>query len=72
MKIPDEEFNFEKVTLKYLLAKGIEEKITEVEDISENASKEFALETSLDKMEKEWENLAFTIINWKNRGVFIL
>ncbi|KAL4429302.1 hypothetical protein ABPG74_002288 [Tetrahymena malaccensis] len=72
LKIPDDEFNYDKISLKYLLAKGIQEKITEVEEISENASKEFALETALDKMEKEWENLSFQVINWKNRGVFIL
>jgi len=69
MKIPDEEFNYEKITLKFLLAKGVEEKITEVEEISEGASKEYALEKALDKMESEWENLSFNVINWKNRGV---
>lgn len=72
MKISDEEFNCEKVTLKQLLAKGIEEKIQEIEEISEAASKEYALENSLDKMEKEWENLNFHVLNWKDRGVFIL
>lgn len=69
MKIADEEFNYEKITLKFLLAKGVEEKLPDVEEISEAASKEYGLEKALDKMESEWENLNFSIINWKNRGV---
>lgn len=72
MRIPEEEFTAEKITLKYLLAKGIEDRIAEVEEISEGASKEYALENALDKMEKEWDNLNFSIINWKNRDVLIL
>lgn len=72
MKVSDDEFSIDRVTLKFLLAKGIEEKINRIEDISESASKEYALEKALEKMEKEWEGLQFCVINWKNRGVFIL
>jgi len=43
-----------------------------MEEVGENASKEYTLETALDKMEREWENLSFTVLNWKNRGVKIL
>ncbi len=43
-----------------------------MEEISENATKEYALETALNKMEKEWENLNFAILNWKNRNIKIL
>lgn len=42
-----------------------------IEEISETASKEFKLETMLDKIEKEWENLRFALVPWKNRGIFI-
>ncbi|EGR32330.1 hypothetical protein IMG5_087930 [Ichthyophthirius multifiliis] len=68
----EEEFNYEKISLKMLLNKGILEKLPEIEEVSETASKEFALENALDKMEKEWENLNFTVLNWKSRGVLIL
>jgi dynein heavy chain len=60
------------ITLRELLLRGIEEHVKEMEEISENATKEYALETALNKMEKEWENLSFTILNWKNRNIKIL
>lgn len=51
---------------------NLDDHIKLVEEISENASKEFSLESALDKMEKEWENLAFVVLEYKNRGVKIL
>lgn len=50
----------------------MDEHIQLVEEISENASKEFSLESALDKMEKEWENLCFVVLDYKNRGIKIL
>lgn len=36
------------------------------------ASKEFALENALKKMRKDWENMYFTFIPYKETGVSIL
>lgn len=43
-----------------------------IEELSEQASKEFKLQTMLDKMEKEWEELRFVINTWKGTNVLIL
>ena len=43
-----------------------------MEEISENASKEFSLESALNKMVKEWDNLRLVVVNYKNRGCMIL
>lgn len=40
--------------------------------MAESASKEYTLENALDRMEKDWENLSFVIINYKNRGIKVL
>jgi dynein heavy chain len=54
------------------LKKGVEEKLNKIDEISENASKEFSLENALLKMEKEWELLSLVVVNYKNRGVLVL
>lgn len=71
-KVMEIKFNYREGTLRELLTKGIENYKVKIEDISENASKEFSLESALNKMEKEWESLKFVVINFKNRGVLIL
>lgn len=43
-----------------------------MEEISENASKEFTLENALAKMKKEWDSVKLVVINYKGRGVLIL
>jgi dynein heavy chain len=57
-----------------LIARGIREESIkqEIEEVSEGASKEFTLENAIEKMEKEWENLNFVVINWKNRNIKII
>ena len=65
-------FNYKEGTLRELLRKGVEDFLPRIEEISENASKEFSLDNALSKMEKEWEQLKFSLVNFKNRGVFIL
>ena len=52
--------------------KGVEDYLVRIEDVSENASKEYSLENALNKMEKEWLQLKLSVINFKNRGVLVL
>ena len=70
-KIADN-INYEESTFTQILAQGVQDYLEEIQEISETASKEYKLEAMLDKMEKEWENLKFVIIQWKNRDVQIL
>lgn len=46
--------------------------IRDVEEISENASKEFTLENALVKMKREWDSIKLVVLNYKGRGVLIL
>ncbi|KRX05785.1 P-loop containing nucleoside triphosphate hydrolase [Pseudocohnilembus persalinus] len=62
----------EEISLLKLNKAGLDQKINEVEEIAENSQKEFSLESALDKMEKEWENLKFIVVDYKNRGIKIL
>ena len=64
--------NYEDSTFNQILAQGIQDHLVEIQEISDTASKEYKLESMLEKMEKEWENLKFVIIQWKNRDVKIL
>jgi dynein heavy chain len=65
-------FNFKEGTLRELLNKGVETYLFKIDEISENASKEFSLENALNKMEKEWDDLKVVVMNFKNRNVLIL
>ena len=64
-------FSYKETTLKEVLIKGIDKFLPEIEEVSETASKEYKLETMLQKMEKEWQDLKFVLIKWKNRGISI-
>ena len=64
-------FNYKEGSLKEILLKGVQDFLPEIGEISETASKEYKLEMMLDKMEKEWQNLKFGLIKWKNRGISI-
>ena len=59
-------------TIGGILAKDIEHHLAVLEALSEQATKEFSLESKLEKMEKEWETLAFSVVAWKNSSVSIL
>jgi dynein heavy chain, axonemal len=43
-----------------------------IAEISEHATKEFSLEKNLNKMEKEWADLEFGIVEWRDSGISIL
>mmetsp|Transcript_28712 Transcript_28712/g.25810 ORF Transcript_28712/g.25810 Transcript_28712/m.25810 type:complete len:195 (-) Transcript_28712:138-722(-) len=65
-------FNPKTGSLQEIWAKGVKNFLPQIEEISETASKEYRLESMLNKMEKEWEDLNFVISNWKNSNVLIL
>ena len=54
--------------------KGIDamKHIDDLEDVSETASKEFAIEESLDKMLALWEPVDFELKDWRTTGTSIL
>lgn len=64
-------FNYKEGSLREILQKGVDSYLGSIEDISDTASKEFKLENMLDKMEKDWQELRFNLIKWKNRGISI-
>ena len=39
-----------------------------LQDVSDVASREYALEKQLDKMQAEWNVLKFEVLNWKDTG----
>lgn len=42
------------------------------QDVSDAASREHALERTLDKMQAEWTSMKFELVPWKDTGGFIL
>jgi dynein heavy chain len=59
-------------TLQELLDEGIMDKFEEVQAVSEKATRELALESARLKMEREWDEVNFSIIPYKSTGTFIL
>lgn len=59
-------------SLKYLLDKEVGSKVKEVEQVSDNASREWSIEKQLDKMLTDWDGLAFELGEWKDTGTYIL
>lgn len=60
------------LTLGKILDMNLDRYIDQFEDISENATKENNLEKAMDRMEKEWSDLAFTINLYKDTGTYVL
>lgn len=59
-------------TLHKILKMNLEPYIDSFETISDSASKEFSLEKALQKMKAEWEPLTFTVIPYRQTGIYIL
>jgi hypothetical protein len=50
----------------------VEEKMAQLQELSDVASREFSFEKMLDKMAADWEGLAFELGAWKATGTYIL
>ncbi|XP_067915582.1 dynein axonemal heavy chain 3-like [Heterodontus francisci] len=62
----------ESTSLMDVLHLGLEKYLEDLGHISSQASKEYALEKALSKMEKDWEEVNFTFVGYKDTGVNIL
>lgn len=63
-------FNWRGITLTEISYLKFDEKLPQLADISDEASKELALEQILDKMEQEWGELRFELSSFS--GIPIL
>ena len=60
------------LTLSQLLALPLASSKVEIEEICNAADKEYGLEVALDKMQREWKGLNFSLESYKSTGSFIL
>ncbi|KAG2427037.1 hypothetical protein HYH02_014682 [Chlamydomonas schloesseri] len=60
------------VNLQKLLGLGISQHADFLQELSDTASREMALERSLDRMVTEWNGVKFEAVAWKNTGGSIL
>ena len=60
------------LTLAQLLALPLAASKVEIEEICNAADKEYGLEVGLDKMQREWKGLSFTLEAYKASGTWIL
>jgi len=69
----DENHEQTQITIASMVPLGIfEEKNREpLEEICGTASKEFSLLKAMDKMEEDWDNLEFAVLEYKDTGTFI-
>ncbi len=60
------------INLNKLNQNKITNYLAQIEAISDNAGKEFTLENALEKMEREWDNLNFVVLNYKGGNIKVL
>ncbi|KAK2587842.1 hypothetical protein KPH14_003939 [Odynerus spinipes] len=60
------------LSLGRILDMNLDKYINQFEGISEAATKENTLERGMDKMEKEWADLAFTVNPYKDTGTYVV
>ncbi|CAK9814603.1 Dynein axonemal heavy chain 7 [Anthophora plagiata] len=60
------------LTLARILEMGLDMFVEKFESISDNASKESTLERAMEKMQKDWTDLAFTVNPFKDTGTFVI
>ncbi|PRP75973.1 hypothetical protein PROFUN_01689 [Planoprotostelium fungivorum] len=59
-------------TLQSILKLNLNSHIEEITKICDTAGKEYTIESTLDKMEKEWQDKVFTITEYSDSGTYIL
>ena len=59
-------------TLETLLDQDCMSKMVQLSELSDCASREYTLETTLDKMQSDWQSLAFELTAWRDTGTYIL
>ncbi|XP_033175116.1 dynein heavy chain 7, axonemal [Bombus impatiens] len=60
------------LTLAKILDMNLGIYVSQFESISDNASKEATLERAMDKMEKDWADLYFTVNPFKDTGTYVI
>ena len=58
--------------LNEYLQMGLEKHLEDLNAISSQASKEYAVEKALEKMKKQWESMEFAFTSYKDTGIPIL
>ncbi|XP_032895202.1 dynein heavy chain 3, axonemal-like [Amblyraja radiata] len=62
----------ESTSLSDILQLGLEKHLEDLSHISSQASKEYTLEKALSKMRKDWEEVDFTFVRYKDTSIDIL
>jgi dynein heavy chain len=62
----------EETNLQRVIDMKLNEFVLKFESVSESASKEFSLEKALDKMGREWKDVEFGLVPYRETGTFIL
>uniref|UniRef100_A0A8C5PIE1 AAA+ ATPase domain-containing protein n=1 Tax=Leptobrachium leishanense TaxID=445787 RepID=A0A8C5PIE1_9ANUR len=62
----------EGTSLHDVLQLGLEKYLDDLNQISSQASKEYALEKALNKMKADWENVCFVFTPYKDRNTYVL
>ena len=60
------------LTLEDLLSWGVDEYVTEIEEISVHASKQYGLEKNLAAMKEEWSPIEFEVKDYRSTGTCII
>ncbi|XP_011298266.1 dynein heavy chain 7, axonemal-like [Fopius arisanus] len=60
------------LTLGKILNMGLDSYIDKFEGIAEAATKESSLEKLMDKMQKDWQNMFFTVNPYKETGTYVI
>lgn len=60
------------LTLEGLLTLGIMAFKDDISDVSDIAQKEYTIESTLNKMMQEWQDIKMDVIDYKNTGTYIM
>ncbi len=62
----------DETNLLRIIEMNLNEFTPKFEPVSESASKEYSLEKALEKMNREWKDIEFTLVPYRETGTFIL